>query len=82
MNNLPDVHGEKIVSFLETQGCNIRDQIGEHMTMWSVYTGDFFVVPLYEEPLNSLTLKHIIWHLGLTEDAFLDMWGNYNNVRI
>ena len=69
-----NVYGEQLIKFLESIGCNKRGQIGEHVTMWSVFTGHFFIVPIYSEVLDELTLKHIIWQLGLTESGFLNMW--------
>lgn len=78
MNEIPKVSGEELVHFFEAVGCNLRHEVGEHSVMWSVFTGDFFVVPTYDnELLDKGTLEHLIWQVGLTEQAFFDMWKEY-----
>ncbi len=82
MSDFPKIKGEKLIDFLGTLGCNTREKVGQHVSVWSVYTGDFLIVPVYEKPLSEFALKYIIWHLGVTDMAFMKMWEDYRGNRV
>lgn len=80
MNRMPEIYGEDLEKLIESLGCNKRNQIGSHSVYWSIYTGDFFVVPIYKnERLDSRTFEHIVWNLGTTEEGFWTMWNQFKS---
>ena len=76
---MSNIKGNELVSFFESLGCNTRISSEQHTSMWSVYTGDFFVVPTDNESIDDSCLNHITWQLGITNEAFKEMWNQFKS---
>lgn len=76
---MSNIKGNDLVVFFETLGCNTRISSEQHTSMWSVYTGDFFVVPSSDELIDAKCMNNIIWQLGVSREAFDSMWNEYKS---
>jgi hypothetical protein len=78
MNDIQNINGTDLVQFVESIGCNKRYEFHDYNVIWSIFTGSFFVIPSYpNETLHPSTLKFIISELGITEEAFYNMWSEF-----
>lgn len=76
---MTNIKGNELIHFFENLGCNTRESSRMHTSMWSIYTGDFFVVPSNNEPIDKRCLEHIILQLGITRESFNDMWNQFKS---
>lgn len=78
MNKIDNLFGTDLIRFIESTGCNSRYQLGMHKVMWSIFTGDFFIIPVYDnEYLDRATIKYITLQMGITDEAFSNMLSEY-----
>lgn len=79
MNNTK-INGERLIEFSEHIGCNKRYEFNNNSVLWSIVTGNFFVIPNYpNEDLDSTTVKYIISEIGISEKDFFNLWKDYND---
>lgn len=82
MSELKNITGDKLIDFFEYIGCNVRNNTQNNAVLWSINTGDFFVVPKYNnELIDNYTLTYILDYIGIAQEVFFEMWNQYNNKK-
>lgn len=74
MSRLPIISGNDLLKFLSKKNYQIMGRKGSHVRLHDD-DGHTVIVPVHPE-LRIGTLKSIINQMGMTQDEFIDEWGN------